>query len=83
MIQQSPKVWLGAEGLQDEDTHPNYTLFRWIGFILHSVEYDESHEFMASISVNNERAESLVALDSLPKQHYHFRSPLHRLLTAW
>ena len=67
LIQQPPKVWFGAEGLQDKDTHPDYTLLRRIGFILHSVEYDQGHKFMASISVNNERAKSLVALESLPK----------------
>ena len=67
LIQKFPKVWLGAEGLQDKHTHPDYTLLRRVSFILHSVEYDQGHELMASVSIDDERPEPLIALESLPK----------------
>ena len=69
--------------MQDKDTHTNDPLFRGIGLILERVEEDQDNKVMTSVCVNDEGSKALVTLQSLPKQHDHFRSPLQRLLAAW
>lgn len=74
-VQALPKVWLNTQSLQDKDAHANEPLFCWVMPLVHCVEKEKNHEVVRPIRVNDKRSEPFIALQSLPEEHDHFRSP--------
>jgi len=75
LVEAFPEVWLNAECLEDEHAHAHETLFRRIVTLVDGVVQNKNHKVMCSVSVNDERAKALVALQSLPEKHDHLGRP--------
>ena len=75
LVEALPKIRLRTQSLQDEYTHSDKALLSRIVPVVDSIEEDEHNEIVGSAGVYNERTEPLVALQCLPKKHYHLRSP--------
>jgi len=76
------KIWFYTQSLQQEDTHPDYSLLGCIELVLYRVEKDQDNKVVGSVSIDDERPEPLIALCNLPKQHKHLRCTLIRLLVS-
>ena len=64
-----------TQRLQDKYAHPNDALFGRVSPILDGVEEYNHDEVVRPISVYDKGPKSLVALQSLPEKHDHFRRP--------
>jgi hypothetical protein len=82
LVQTLSKVGLDAHGLQNKYTHPNNTLFCWIGLVSDSIEYAKNYEIVGTVRVNDEGSKSFVALQSFPEEDQHLWGPFYRFLAA-
>jgi hypothetical protein len=83
LIKTLAEVWLDAKSLENEAAHSHKTLLGRIIALVDGVVQDQHYEVVGSVGIDDERAKALVALQCLPKEHNHLRSPRQRLLATW
>lgn len=76
------KLWLDTQSLEDENAHAHKALLGRIIALVDCVIEDQDDKVMGPVGVDDEGAEALVALQSLPEEHDHLRSPGERLVAA-
>jgi hypothetical protein len=82
LVEALPEIGLYTQRLQNKDAHSHQALFRRVVALVDGVVQHKDYKVMSSISVDDERAEALVALQGLPEEHDHLGRPCQRLLTT-
>ena len=67
LVEALTKVWLNTKRLRYEYTHSHETLLSRIIALIDSVVQHQDHKVMGSVSIDNDRAKALVALQSFPE----------------
>lgn len=76
------KLWLDTQSLEHENAHAHKALLGRIITLIDCVVEDQDDKVMGPVGIDDEGAEALVALQSLPEEHDHLRGPRERLVAA-
>lgn len=67
LVEAFAKVWLNTQSLQHKDAHPHEALLCGIIPLINGIVEYKNHKVVSAISVDDEGAEALVALESFPE----------------
>ena len=83
LVEEFPKIRLGAECLEDKNAHPYNSLLGGIQPTLQRIEQHQNHEFVPFITIDDKRSKASIALQGFPKEHNYLGSPAYGFLAAW
>jgi hypothetical protein len=82
LVEAFAELWLDAQCLEDKDAHAHKALLGRVVALINGIVQNQDDKVVGSVGVDDERAEALVALQSLPEEHDHLGRPGQRLVAA-